>query len=142
LEADSNTPIMILGPPDPSKRVLMAFARADGRRCMTFAGEGDGSLDALYRRLSSETGGWQAEMESSGVRAYERATADGEGGLTLFAISARPGQVARVVVERGDKPVTILTQAERAAWAQQIVTQCAAAIHNGQDPTADPFKPY
>lgn len=142
IKADRETPIVILGPPDNSRRNLMAFARADASHCMTFAGEGEDSLDALHRRLANDASGWQAEMETSGVRAYERAAANGKGGLTLFAIAARPGEVARIIVERGEAPVTILTQEQRAAWARHVVAQCAVAIHNNQDPAADLFKPY
>lgn len=143
IQAARDTPIFILGPPDNDRtRVVMAFARADGERCMTFAGEGEGALDALRRRLRAEDGLWQANMAVGGAEMFVRNVTQGEGAVQLLAVAGDATHAARVLIERRPRSVTVLTRAQRQAWADHMVTQCAGALHERRALTEAEMAPF
>lgn len=143
IQAARDTPIFILGRPDNDRtRVVMAFARADGERCVTFAGEGEGALDALRHRLSAEGGTWQANMAVGGAEMFVRNVSQGEGAVQLLAVAGDATHAARVLTERRPRSVTMLTRAQRQAWAEHIVTHCAAALHERRALTDAEMAPF
>jgi hypothetical protein len=142
LNADKDTSIIILGPPNNERRTLMAFTRADASRCMTFAGRDEGSLDALRKRLTAATSLWQEEISMPGASLYKRNASNGVGGLTLMTVEGGKGQAARVIIERSDQTIPILTDEQRAQWARAVVAQCAAGVHQRKPLDAEAFAPF
>ena len=142
LNATAETPIYVLGPSAVNPRIVMAFARADATRCMTFAGDSENSLDVLRRRLTNPDGPWQFWMGWPTVELYRRNASDGRGGLNLALVAANGTNGARVTVERTNETITIFTPEQRAAWASVIVKQCAAGVHQHLRLSAEAFAPF
>jgi hypothetical protein len=132
----------VLGPPDDGPGTLMAFARADAQSCMTYTDRDDGSLAAVYRRLEEEAGPWQRQMGRSAIALFKRNASDGAGGIDLYTVATDGKSLARVIVERADDTITVLTLEQRTAWAATLVSQCAAGVHQGAPLAAEAFGPF
>ena len=97
-------------------------------------------MDTLAGRLSA--GPWQVSMASSGVQIFQRNMTGEDGVIQVIAVEARDERAARIIVSRMNGRVTYLTPEQEAAWAERIVTACAASVRSGQPLSPESFAPY
>jgi hypothetical protein len=142
LDADRDTPVVILGPPGNPPRPIMAFARADATRCMTFDGEREDGVAALTERLAAADGPWHREIATERITVYDRNASAENGVVRLQVLPGDRGQAARAIAIRNAGRVVRLTPTAARAWADAIIGACVGAVHQGRDVEPEALAPH
>ncbi|MDX2236542.1 MAG: hypothetical protein NW203_03170 [Hyphomonadaceae bacterium] len=142
LDADRDTPVFILGPPGNPPRPIMAFARADATRCMTFDGEREDGVAALTARLTAAEGPWTRSVATDAMSAFDRNASGEDGVIRLHVIPGGRGQAARAIATRQAGRAVRITPDSARAWADAVIGACAAAVHQGRALDPDALAPH